>query len=225
MNNPIKVLTFREKIFWIVSIVIVVLSNLFTNSLDPLTLAAVLIGITSLAFFAKGHILAQILMIIFSILYIIISFRFHYYGEVIIYLVLSLPMSIISLITWCKNPSTSNTSEVAIRKVSAKNLLVLGIICLIITIIFYFVLHRLNTPNLLVSSISIFTSFFSETLTVLRSSYYGLGYAANDLVLIIMWLLASFEDIAYIPVVINFVIFLFYDIYGFYSWKKRENNF
>lgn len=46
--------------------------------------------------------------------------------------------------------------------------------------------------------------------------------ASNDLVLIVLWLLASMKNPGYIPVVVNFVIFFFNDMYGFRSWKRRE---
>ena len=58
---------------------------------------------------------------------------------------------------------------------------------------------------------------------MLRSSYYALWYAANDIVLIVLWVLASIENPVYIPVVVDFAIFLFNDMYGFVSWKKRES--
>lgn len=57
---------------------------------------------------------------------------------------------------------------------------------------------------------------------MLRSSYYAVGYAANDVVLIVLWVLASFENPSYIPVVVNFVIFFVNDMYGFVSWKERS---
>lgn len=57
---------------------------------------------------------------------------------------------------------------------------------------------------------------------MLRSSYYGLGYAANDIVLVVLWVLASCEDPAYIPVAVNFGIFLFHDFYGFLSGKSAS---
>ena len=62
----------------------------------------------------------------------------------------------------------------------------------------------------------------AASLTMLRTSYYTLGYASNDIVLIILWILASVENPAYIPVVVNFLIFFFNDMYGFVSWRKRE---
>lgn len=75
---------------------------------------------------------------------------------------------------------------------------------------------------MIVSTISITTSFIAATLTMLRSSYYALWYAANDIVLIILWTKASLEHTGYIPVVVNFIIFFINHMYGFYSWKKRE---
>lgn len=59
-------------------------------------------------------------------------------------------------------------------------------------------------------------------MTVLRSSYYALVYASNDIVLVVLWVLASVENLAYIPVAVNFLIFFINDMYGFTSWKKRE---
>lgn len=49
-----------------------------------------------------------------------------------------------------------------------------------------------------------------------------MGYAANDVVLIVLWVMASMENPAYIPVAVNFGIFLLNDLYGFASWKKCE---
>ena len=69
-------------------------------------------------------------------------------------------------------------------------------------------LYYFNTPNIVLSTISITTSFVAATLTMLRSSYYAFWYAANDIVLIILWTMASTENPVYIPVVINFAIFL-----------------
>ena len=105
MYNPIKELTKREWLIWLSSLAIVLVSNLLTADLDILTLAAALIGVTSLIFAAKGNVWAQILMVVFSILYGIISFRFRYWGEMITYLGMTMPMAVWSAITWFKNPS------------------------------------------------------------------------------------------------------------------------
>ena len=118
MNNPIKILSKHDRILWICSLLIVFISNISVPNFDPLTLAAALIGVTSLVFAAKGNVWAQILMIVFSILYGIISFRFRYWGEMITYLAMTMPMAVWSTITWLKNPSKENKNEVQIQKLT-----------------------------------------------------------------------------------------------------------
>lgn len=201
---------------------IVTVSNLVGGSFDVLTLAATWVGITSLIFAAKGNVWAQFLMIAFSILYGIISFRFRYWGEMITYLGMTLPMAVWSAVTWLRNPSAGSKSEVAIRRLEKKHFLFLLVLSIVVTGAFYFILRWLETPNIVFSTLSVTTSFLAASLTMLRSSFYALGYAANDLVLIVLWGLAAAKDPVYIPVIINFMIFFMNDMYGFISWKKRE---
>ncbi len=222
MNNPIKTLTKREWSIWLGSIIIVLISNLATKDFDMLTLVAALTGVTSLIFAAKGNVWGQMLMILFSILYGIISFRFRYWGEMMTYLGMTLPMAVWSTITWIENPSENNGNEVQIQSLSKKHIVALCISGIIVTAVFYYILKSFNTPNIIFSTISIITSFIAASLTMLRSSYYAVWYAANDVVLIILWVLASLKDPAYIPVVVNFSIFFMNDMYGFMSWKQRE---
>lgn len=222
MNNPIKTLTKREWSIWLGSIIIVLISNLATKDFDLLTLVAALTGVTSLIFAAKGNVWGQVLMILFSILYGIISFRFRYWGEMMTYLGMTLPMAVWSTITWIENPSENNGNEVQIQSLSKKHIVALCISGIIVTAVFYYILKSFNTPNIIFSTISIITSFIAASLTMLRLSYYAVWYAANDIVLIILWVLASLKDPAYIPVVVNFSIFFMNDMYGFMSWKQRE---
>ena len=66
------------------------------------------------------------------------------------------------------------------------------------------------------------TSFSASYLTYLRSPYYGIGYGANDVVLIVLWAIASAEDLAYLPMMACFVMFLVNDIYGFINWRRMR---
>ena len=195
MNNPVKTLTKREWSIWLGSIIIVLISNLATKDFDLLTLVAALTGVTSLIFAAKGNVWGQVLMILFSILYGIISFRFRYWGEMMTYLGMTLPMAVWSTITWIENPSENNGNEVQIQSLSKKHIVALCISGIIVTAVFYYILKSFNTPNIIFSTISIITSFIAASLTMLRSSYYAVWYAANDVVLIILWVLASLKEI------------------------------
>ena len=216
----IKDLTKKEWALWIGSIGTILTANILSGNMDILTIAAACIGITSLILAAKGNVWAQILMIVFSILYGILSWWFRYWGEMITYLGMTLPMAVWSTITWIRHPA-ENGKE-AIQKLRPRHIWGLLFWGTITTAMFYFILRTLNTPNLVFSTISVATSFLAAALTMLRSSYYALGYASNDLVLIVLWVLASLESPEYIPVAVNFATFFLNDMYGFIRWKKRE---
>ncbi|WP_337513226.1 nicotinamide riboside transporter PnuC [Ruminococcus sp.] len=220
MQNPWKELSVKEWWLWSISMLIVTVSNLVGGSFDVLTLAATWVGITSLIFAAKGNVWAQFLMVAFSILYGIISFRFRYWGEMITYLGMTLPMAVWSAVTWLRNPSAGSKSEVAIRKLEKKHFLFLLVLSIVVTGAFYFILRWLETPNIVFSTLSVTTSFLAASLTMLRSSYYALGYAANDLVLIVLWGLAAAKDPVYIPVIINFMIFFHERYVRLYQLEK-----
>ena len=72
------------------------------------------------------------------------------------------------------------------------------------------------------STLSVTTSFLAVYLTFRRNPYFALAYAANDVVLIVLWILASIDDIRYVSVVVCFAAFLVNDIYGFLNWRKME---
>ena len=66
------------------------------------------------------------------------------------------------------------------------------------------------------------TSFLAVYLTARRSPLYAVAYAANDLVLIVLWSLAAMQDFSYLSVVVCFVMFFANDIYGFYNWSRMR---
>ena len=103
LKNPFRCLTKKEWSIWIVSLIVVIASNILSGDFDLLTLVAALTGVTSLILAAKGNVWAQILIIVFSILYGIISWQFRYWGEMITYLGMTMPMAIWST----KRPPTA----------------------------------------------------------------------------------------------------------------------
>lgn len=120
------------------------------------------------------------------------------------------------------NPFNGNKAEVKVNSITAKETTFMCIFTVLITVIFYFVLKFFNTANLIPSTLSVTTSFLAVYLTFRRSPYFAVAYATNDIILIILWISASFSDIRYLSVVVCFVSFLFNDIYGFISWRKMK---
>lgn len=221
-----KNLTKFEICLWAVSLTVICISYFLSGGNGWLNLVASLIGATSLIFLARGFAFGQILMIIFCIIYGIISLEFRYYGELLTYVLMTLPMAVISLISWVRHPY-KNTAEVEVSRLNKKKIVIISVSSVIVTAVFYFVLKFFNTANLVPSTVSVLTSFIAAALTAYRSPYYALGYAANDVVLIALWSLASITDAAYVPMTVCFVTFFINDMYGFVCWKKmekRQNN-
>lgn len=218
--------TKAEIVLWCASVGLIIASFCVFDRSEYMTLAASLIGVTSLLLNAKGNPLGQLLTVIFSIFYGIISFTFAYYGEMITYLGMTAPMAVFALIMWLRHPYKGKRSEVTVNHISKKEALVMLLLSAAVTAVFYFILAAFRTANIIPSTISVTTSFLAVYLTARRSEFFPLAYAANDIVLIILWTLAAMTDISYISVVICFVMFLVNDIYGFISWshmKKRQS--
>lgn len=214
--------TKTEKGIWIGSVLLITLSFLAFDRVSYLNLIASLVGVTSLIYCAKGNPFGQVMIIIFSLLYSIISYSFRYYGELATYAGMTLPMAIIALIEWMRHPYKGNKSEVEVRKITVTDHFVMWTLAVVVTIVFYFILKFFNTANLIVSTFSVTTSFVAVYLTFRRSPYYAIAYAANDIVLIVLWLLASLEDVKYVSVLACFAAFLVNDIYGFINWRRME---
>lgn len=217
-----KYFTKADLTLWGSSVVLILLSFLIFDRVNFMTLAASLVGVTSLIFNAKGNPVGQALMIIFSLLYGIISYRFSYYGEMVTYLGMTAPMALFALISWLRNPYKGNRAEVAVNRLGTVEWLIMLILSALVTVAFYFILAHFGTANMLPSTLSVTTSFIAVYLTFRRSPYFALAYATNDIVLIVLWILASTQDISYLSVMICFVLFLVNDIYGFISWRKME---
>jgi nicotinamide mononucleotide transporter PnuC len=214
-------LTRFELALWLTSIAVVSITGVAFQSGDWLNLTASLIGVTALIFVAKGHALGQALTIVFAVFYGIISWSIRYYGEAFTYLGMTAPMALLALITWLRNPY-QDSAEVTVRRLTRKQWTLLVIATAAATAVFYFILKGMGNAALAVSTLSITTSFLASALTALRSPYYALAYAANDLVLIVLWVIASLADASNVPMAACFVMFFLNDMYGFANWRWME---
>ena len=126
----------RDWAFWLGSLAVVAVSNFLGGDVDPLTLIAALTGVTALMLAAKGQVFAQYLMIVFCLLYGAISCRFRYWGEMLTYLGMSLPMAVWSAVTWRRNTAHEAGSAVAIRRLTGRDLTLLVLATAAVTALF-----------------------------------------------------------------------------------------
>lgn len=171
---------------------------------------------------AKGHVVGQVVGVLLAILYSIMSYDNQYYGEVIIYLVVILPLYISGIYTWLKN--RDKAGEKVKQNVLGKNewysllfvniLLFIGLYCL---------LKYFNTSNLLVSTISMNINLTATYLLVRRSRYSFLFYLINAFILLVLWGLPVLNgNMLLLPMVFDALLLLVNNIYGLHSWSKNK---
>lgn len=223
MKKVINYFSTGELMLWGFSVALILVAFSLFGGNGFLSLIASVIGVTAILLNAKGNPFGQLLMIIFSLLYGIISYSFSYYGEMLTYLGMTMPMAAFALITWLRHPYNGNHSEVQVNSLTRLETVMMFFSAVVLTVIFYVILNYFHTANIVPSTISVTTSFLAVYLTFRRSPYFSLAYAANDIVLIILWTLASYSDTRYIAVAVCFITFLLNDIYGFISWQKMKD--
>ena len=205
---------------WVVSVVTMTLGFIVAKQ-GVLHFIASLVGVTGLIFHAKANVVGPAMLVVFATLYGIISIQNKYYGEMITYLFMSAPMEIVSIVEWLKHPH-QESAEVEICQLGKRKAVMLAIATAVIAVAFYFILSALNTASIWVSTLSVTTSFLAAALTYFRNPYYAVGYVFNDIVLIILWVIACGNDVSNVVMVACFVMFLANDLYAFINWQKMQ---
>lgn len=220
MKKLTNYFTKGELALWGGSSALILASFLVFDRANYLTLTASLVGAASLILNAKGNPIGQALMILFSLLYGVISYTFSYFGEMLTYLGMTGPMALVALVSWLRNPFAGNRAEVEVNRLKPREGGLLAALTAAVTWGFFFILEAFGTANLIPSTLSVATSFAAVYLTFRRSPWFALAYAANDVVLIVLWTMAALENITYISVIVCFALFLVNDLYGFVSWRR-----
>ena len=219
-NDLLNYFSRVEKLLWCCSVALIAGSFLAFDGENFLALAASLIGVTSLLFNAKGNPIGQVIAILFCLIYGFISWEYAYYGEMITYLGMTLPMSAVTLVIWLRNPYKGDRLCVQVERLRPRDLLWLALLTVAVTVVFGFLLAALHTANLGPSILSISTSTIAVYLSWRRSPWFAVGYALNDLVLIVLWTLAALRDTGAVSVLMCFVAFFVNDLYGFRNWRR-----
>jgi nicotinamide mononucleotide transporter PnuC len=202
---------------------ILLVSSLITHS-TFIVLSASILGFLASFLSAKGKVMSQFLSIMAMILFLIISLPQKYYGEAIIIIFITLPIRIGTISSWLKHKDEKRQIVEAnnIRKNEWK-LIAIGTAFLFITL--YFLLKYLHTSQLLVSTFSAITSIISSYLLMRRNKYSFFFAVINDVFRLILWFIPTMRgDWSLLTLVINRLIYLSVDLYGYLNWIKFEKN-
>ena len=223
MKKILKNWNWFEIIFLVVSVVLITTCFVVGADKNWLSFVVSLIGVCGALFLAKGFVVAPYINATNAILYSILTYTQGFYGEMIVYLSILLPMNVFSIFAWFRNKKKENSVQVEINKVGAKEYICLAAIAAATTVAFYFVLKALNTNQLILSTFAFTTLAVATYLALRRSSFYAIFYMLNDVLLIVMWSITTAnEGIGFLPTTLCFGLFLVNDVYGFVRWRLDE---
>ncbi len=206
-------------------LIVLLVGIIFKNNL--LTIITSIVGIICALLLAKGLASGQFFGIAIVILYSIVSYKNGFYGEMLIYLIIMLPMYIWGIIEWLKYKNRE-TKSVEVNSIKWKEWLIVAICSIIAFIGFYFLLKALNTKELIVSTLSVVDNIFAVYLLARRSKYGFVSYIINDFILIVLWGIPIIQgNLLLIAMLINPIVNLINDTYGVINWTKmqrKQNN-
>ena len=189
---------------------------------DILTTSCSIIDILAMLLIAKGKNIGQLLGILITVLYSIVSFKNGFYGEVIIYIFMMLPMYLIGIVSWIKHKN-KETNSVEINNIYKSEWIIVSIVSVIVFTGVYYLLKAFNTNELLVSTLSVLASLFGIYFQIRRSRYAFIFYIINDIILAILWGIPIINgDFSLLPIFLDPVINFLNDTYGFYNWTRLE---
>ena len=187
---------------------------------DILTTIVAFIGFFSALNQAKGKVIGQITGVILAILYSIVSYRNKYFGEVIVYLFMILPLYITGIYTWLKN-SDKKTNAVKKKEIAKKEWIGLSLVSIILSVVLYFILKAFDTNQLIISTISMIVNLIATYLLVRRSRFSFIFYLINAGILLLLWGMPVLNgDYLLIPMDFDAILLLINNIYGIKKWNS-----
>lgn len=224
IKNSIKHIKWYEWTYSAIFLVAtIVLAAVFRS--PALVIVNSIVGIISISIVSKGFFLGAFTNIVSAVIYAALSYVNKYYGEALVGLCITLPMSLARIFLWYKNRQKGNGGFINIAQKSKwKELVVLGCVALVSLVGFYFMLRAFETSNLIFSTISMTLGCVAGYLQLRRYEYNFVFYIINNIICICLWVPVMLEDISHLPTVVSYVMYTGLNFFGIVNWVSLKKN-
>lgn len=178
-----------------------------------------ILGLISIFLQAKGLFFAPVVVIIDSLFYGIFSLKYNYLGEFIVYIFILIPINIYGIIQWILHKNVDKT--ISQNKLNIKEIYFLIVISFLIIVGGFLLLKLLNSDQIILNTLSLYTLSFSNYLLSRRCFWGFIYYFLNDIILIALWATTIINgETNIISFFICTIAYLICDIYGIFVWHK-----
>lgn len=217
-----KTFKWFECVFLLTSLLSVLVVGIIFHS-SVLTIISSLLGILAVFLSAKGMVLGCVVEIIQLFFFCTISWFNSYFGEVLVSAIIVFPSNVLSIIAWTRN-LRKGTAIIKISNVPKLKEWILSILSVaVISVGMYFMLQAVGTASLIVSTINVALGMLSCYFRIRRCEYSFIFYILNNIISLVLWIqIMAGGDFSYTPTMMNYIIFMIMNIYGFFNWIKLK---
>ncbi len=206
-------------IVWMIVANLVILGVSIYQGDTVLSIAAAITGVICVILCGLGKVSNYFFGTINIILYAIVAFKAKYYGDVMLNVLFYLPTNIVGWILWEKNVNEESNTVYKKRMSIPQSIIVLGLSVAAVFGYSYFL--KLLGGNLpLVDSMSTVFSIVAQILMIRRFAEQWVIWILVDVVSVIMWFVALFNEGASIAMLLMWSIYLGNAVIMFVKWYK-----
>lgn len=212
----------KSEILWMILAVSVIvgLSIYWNDTLMGIISATT--GVLCVICTGKGKLSAYLFGIINSILYAIIAYKAHLYGETMLNALYYVPMQFIGFYIWNKNMN-EQTHEVKKNHMKNKSRLLYLLLITITTIGYGFILKALGDPMPFIDSFTTISSIFAMIISVKMFSEQWWIWIAVDIFSVYMWWCNFQSGSDNIATLLMWIVYLGNAIIMCIKWEKEAS--
>lgn len=213
----------KWEITWLIFATLVITTVSLYLGDTILGILAALTGIICVICTGKGKLSAYVFGLINIAAYAIIAYQSKYYGEVMLNIIYYAPMQFYGFYVWSKNMNPS-TNEVYKKSMTTKNMIIMLLTVVILTLGYGIILQWLNGNLPYVDALSTVASVVALYISIKMYAEQWILWIIIDIVTIIMWIVAALNCTGSIAVLIMWIIYLFNAIIMYFKWKGETND-
>lgn len=177
-------------------------------------------GVACVVCTGKGKLSAYIFGTVNVVLYAIISFRAHYYGEVMLNLIYYLPMEFYGFYVWNKHIN-KETYEVKKRHMTSKGRRILIIIVGLSTVGYGAILKVIGGTLPFADALSTVVSVVAMMISVKRYMEQWILWIVVDVVTVFMWINAFINGNDSIATLLMWIVYLGNAVIMYIKWTRE----
>lgn len=208
------------EVLWLAANCVIILGLSLYWKDNVIGIFSALTGIAYVVCNGKGKLMAYVFGVANAVLYSIVSYKAHFYGEVMLNALYYLPMQFYGFYVWSKNMD-GETYEVKKRRLTKKGRLQLLGAVVVITVGYGFLLRAIGGELPFVDSLSTVVSVFAMVMAIrMYMEQWALWFVVNS-VSTIMWAVAFYKGSEHISTLAMWALYLANSVVMYIKWSRE----